>query len=234
MANKENFTKSINKDFSKENNYKEIMQKIEVEKMKSKNNNWRWLLAPVCFVIIIGGLLLINLKNNNNNLVITNVIDEANNIKLNINNVSKLGLARLDADVKEIPTNGINIPWPDILKDGITIPDDLDKSHAYAMYTRKDLNSEYDILNCYVYSYFNDSTDKDIRIAFSDNNKPIRDYYFSEEGSIDTIINDIELKIYQYEKIYFIEFKYKGYNFDIETNDITEQELISLLASIIK
>ena len=39
---------------------------------------------------------------------------------------------------------------------------------------------------------------------------------------------------YKYEKMYVATFKYKEINFDIETNGITEEELVNLLESIIK
>lgn len=44
----------------------------------------------------------------------------------------------------------------------------------------------------------------------------------------------MELKIFKYNELYFTEFKYKDINFDIETTNITEQELTDLLLSIIK
>ncbi len=239
MTNQEKLKKALTNDFDKEKNYNEIIKKIEKEeKMKIKNNLWKWSLVPICLIIVIGGLLFIKFKNNNHNLTNSNTpyIDKQNNVKLNINNIDKLGATRLDADIKEISTNDINIVWPEILKDGITIPEDLDKYKASAIYTRKDMTSEYDILNCYVYDYYkeNDNAYKNIRLAFSDTNKPIRDYRFSDEGSKETIINDVKLKIYKYEDIYFTEFKYQEYNFDIEAQNISEQELSNLLISIIK
>ena len=47
-------------------------------------------------------------------------------------------------------------------------------------------------------------------------------------------INNLELKIFKYNELYFTKFNYKGINFDIETSNITEQELTDLLVSIIK
>ena len=38
----------------------------------------------------------------------------------------------------------------------------------------------------------------------------------------------------KYTNIYFTEFKFKDYNFDIETENITEEELLTLLLSIIE
>ena len=71
-------------------------------------------------------------------------------------------------------------------------------------------------------------------IAFSDKYEPLRDYFFDDKGSKISKINDIELKIYKYENSYMTSFTYNNINFDIETNDISEQEFINLILSIIK
>lgn len=95
-------------------------------------------------------------------------------------------------------------------------------------------SNEYNILQSYVFNYSNKKNDRYIRVSFSKENKPIRDYYFFEEGSKMSKINNIELKIFKYNRLHFTEFNYKGINFDIETMNITEQELTDLLLSILK
>ena len=82
--------------------------------------------------------------------------------------------------------------------------------------------------------YSNTDKGREIIVSFSKENKPIRDYYFSEEGSKISKIDNFELKIFKFNELYFTEFNYKGINFDIETTNITEQELTDLLLSIIK
>ena len=72
-----------------------------------------------------------------------------------------------------------------------------------------------------------------IRVAYSKEHKPITDFYVSENGSKITIINNIELKIYKYASNYYVAFYYNDYNFDIETLNITEDELINFLKSIL-
>ncbi len=238
MTNQEKIKKIINNEFDSQNNYNKIIKKIEGDKMKNSKKLWRCSLIPICFVVVLSGLIFMNFKKNNKNLSSPDIpsLDVENNLKLNINNIDRISALLFDADIKEMSTNGINIPWPNILKDGIMIPKDLDKYKGYAIYTRKDKTGEYDILNCYVYDYFkeNDNNYRNIRIAFSDTNKPIRDYRFSDENSQETVINNTQLTIFKYKTIYFTEFNYKGYNFDIETNNISEQELLDLILSIIK
>lgn len=235
MDNKEKLKKSINKDFNKKNNYNAIIRKIEGEEMKNKINIWKWSLIPICLVMIISGVMLSNLDKYNNNLLEPKreLTDESYQIKLNINHIDTASTTKIDADIKTISTKGEITTNLDFLKNNIQIPEDLDKVDSYSIYTKNKNSQEYDILNCYVYNYSNENHEKNIRIAFSDTNKPIRDYRFSDKNSKETIIEDVKLTIYQYGNTYFVELTYKGYNFDIEADNITEQELLDLLFSII-
>lgn len=236
MTNKEKLKKAIEQDINPKDYYKEIINKIErgEKAMKKKNNNlWKWSFVPICLVAIISGILLINNKESKPNIYKPN-IETKDNVNLYINDVSKTtqGVLRFDADVKI--TSIENIPYFKEITD-IKIPDDFDNQEAHEIYVKPDReNNEYSILQSYVSNYSNTENDRDIRVSFSKENKPIRDYYFSEEGSKMSKINNFELKIFKFNELYFTEFNYKGINFDIETTNITEQELTDLLLSIIK
>lgn len=91
---------------------------------------------------------------------------------------------------------------------------------------------DYKNLNSYILNYYNDT--RNIKVAFSDKNRPIRDYYFSNENAAISIIKDKKLKIYSYEDIFFVEFYYNNYYLNIETNNISQGEPIVLISSIIK
>ena len=236
MTNKEKLKKAIEQDINLKDCYKEIISKIEDGKrMKKKNNNlWKWSFVPICLVTIISGVLLINnSKELNPNINIPN-IETKDNVSLYINDISKMtqGVLRSDTDVKI--TNIENISYFKEIA-GIKIPSDLDNKEAHEIYVKPDKDSqEYNVLQSYVVNYSNTENNRNIIVSFSKDNKPIRDYYFSEEGSKMSKINNIELKIFKYDELYFTEFNYEGINFDIETSKITEQELIDLLLSIIK
>lgn len=226
MTNKENLKNTINNDFSKENNYNKIINRIERKRLKL------WKLAPIaaCLVLIFTSLSFINndkkiLQNNNN----------SNTTILNINNLESISANKIDADIRSLILHdgAESTVEVNLLDMTLTIPSHLNKFNSYAIYTRENKKSEYNILNSYVYLYSDKSNDKCIRISFSKDTKPLRDYHFSTEGSKDTIINNTRLKIFQYENLYFTEFYYKDYNFDIETDGITENELSNLLISII-
>ena len=246
MSNKELFKRVFDEQF----NSKKVEEEILSKKVKHKINLKRvlkWSLAPICLVIIYSSVLLLQgtkcrLSKKNDSLsmdsTVTNQAMVSQNIEININNIGNLGLACLDADMKSIEESNLtNFELFKVLE----IPNDFDDSKYYSIYVRDYKNdqkevqdSDYNILNNYTFEYYNSKNERSIDISFSDKNKPLRDYFFSEEGSKVSKIDNVELTIYNYETIYFTEFDYKGYYFDIETNDITQDELVTLLRSIIK
>lgn len=237
MTNKEKLKKAIEQDINPKDCYKEIINKIErgEKTIKKKNNNmWKWTLVPICLIAIISGILLINDHKELNPDIYKPNIETKDSVNLYINDVSKMtqGVLSSDADVKITTIESISY-FKEIV--GIKIPSDFNNKEAHEIYVKADRDSqEYNLLQSYVANYSNTENDRNIMVSFSKDNKPIRDYYFSEEGSKMSKINNIELKIYKYNELYFTEFNYEGINFDIETSKITEQELIDLLLSIIK
>lgn len=234
MSNNKNLKKMFEKEFDVEIMKQQILNEERKRNMNFKNV-FKWSVAPICLVAIISGILIFN----NNKELKPNIyepnIETKDSVDMYINDVSKMtqGISKLDADVKII--NNLSIPYFQEIGN-IVVPNDFDNKHnAYAIYTKSNKDSkEYNILQCYVFNYSNTQNDRDIRVAFSKENKPIRDYYFEEKGSKVSKINNIELKIFKYNELYFTEFNYKGINFDIETHAIKEQELTDLLLSIIK
>lgn len=229
---KEIFDEKLNK----EQIYDSIIMKVEEnKKAKIRNNIIKFATLPVCAMLIMSFLLV--KQNTNKNLansgtqITENQEQNKNSDSIKINKIQTIGMARLDAKVEEI-TNGFNIPFFEVFE-GIVVPKDLDKFNPYKLFIKGENSKEYNKLANYVYSYYNSETNRSINIAFSDTMKPLRDYRLEDIGNISTI-NGITLKIYQYEDLYMTEFNYQGYNFDIETANITQEELIELLKSLIK
>lgn len=236
MTNKERLNAAIEQDINSSGNYNEILKKMEEgAEMKNKNVMWKWSLVPICLVVIIGSVLFFNGANDSKNILKNKPYTDENNVTLNINKLNNEngGLYRIDADVKTVTNNDVNFPLP--YKNGLVdIPKDLDKTSKYIFYFREDKESkEYNILGYYEIIYDN-GNDRSITVSYSKDNKPARDYYFSDEGTKTTIINGVELRIYKFENIYFTAFRFNDYNFDIETSDITEEELSTFLLSILK
>ncbi len=244
MNNKEKLKKVINNDFSKEKNYKEIIDKIESKTFQSNHKIWKLVLLPLCFILLFGSFYIINL--NDSHITFENRNDNEANIILNINNLASVDMNKLDVDIKEITLqedfhikdevhhdSDKSIYEIENLDTILVIPEDLDNFKRYGVFTKKDQNSGHDILNSLVYYYSNESKSKSIRLSFSNTNKPISAYVFTSERTKETFIDNVKLKIYKYQTLYFAEFNCKNYNFFIETNGISERELSDLLISII-
>ena len=238
--------------FNKNNNKKIIPKDFSEGNVEEKNNNkkiklnliLKWSLIPICLTIIISGYAILNNKKNDKADIIFEEKD--NSMEININKIKEKSLSRVDCDVKivskaehttakdSVTTNVENIE----ILENIKIPEDFNNTKYNLIYVDNEKNKmeekEYSQLNNYNYIYNNTKNQRSINISFSNENKPIRDYFFTEENSEISKINNVELKIYNYEKSYFAEFTYKGYYFDIETCDITQEELINLLTSIVK
>ena len=236
MTNKERLKKAIVEDFNKPNNYDKIMNKIEMEgKMRKGNNLLKWVLIPICLILVISGIILLNNKKENTLEKKPYITYESKNASLNINNLDKTDITSLDTDIKTV--SGVNIPYPFKVNEdneGFIIPKDLTQIKNYIVYTKKDQDSKkYDEIANYI-MLITDGSDRGIEVKYSKDQKPIRDYYFSEENSKITTINGTDLKVYKYGKSFYTIFSYNGYNFDIETSNISEDEFTDYLVSILR
>lgn len=236
MSNKEKLKTAIEQDINPTNNYKKIIKEIERERnMKRKSNLLKWSLLPICLIIVIGGMVFLNYKNDNNNLFKNkSYIDKENNITLNINNITEF------IENADVGGSAIDITFDDIINE-----EDFIKNFKFLnKFTNSRLIKRYDINNKFIgYEMFYYNTNEneeitsgiDIFLSKTLINKPscYKNIDFSKMK--DTTINDTTLKILKTEsnRFYAI-FSYNGYNFDIETTNITEQEFSNYLVSILK
>ena len=240
-----NLRREIEKDFNRQKNYNAILSKVEggsiMKKVKMK-----YILAPVCTVLIaVVGLIGVNqLKNSHPDILIgkTDGIEdlrtekECLKVELNINKIKNMAQMQLDADVKKIDGKKeeiVKLSNEFQFIDTIKIPNGLKLTSAYYIYTRGNQEvKEYNVLRDYVFEYEEENKTKDITIAFSKVGKPLRDYYIDGQDK-KSVIGDVELVIAQYKEMYIVRFYNQDIYFDIETNGITETELVDLLQSII-
>ena len=215
-------------DFDKETMRKQIL--TTYEKKSSSNKDFKFSLIPISLVIIFVGAFLIK------NVTFSKIVyTRTSDASINVNEViEEMSAFKQSSSEPKTETSNINLVWPNILKDGITLPKDLTKENGYAIYTKNSETGQYTDLNSYVYEYFNNSDKRKIRLAFSETEKPLRDYYFNTQNAKKSNINNYELVIFQYGDTFYTEFTYKEYNFDIETTNVTKTELTSLLKSILK
>ena len=227
-----NLKYTIQKNFDKEKNYNIILSKIERrDNMKVKLS---YVLASSFVAIaLLVGIVAYNVPKNDNEIVTPPTVQGV--LEININKAKMQSMAKLDADIQEaVVDKEINKSFPFVQKE-LNAPKDL-KNYGVnrVLMTRKDLSDkDYSVAHDYIWDYSNEAQDRTIRIAFSKVGKPLRDYHLSSEEKISKIENT-DVIITQYEKLYLAEFKMNDVYFDIETSGITQTELVDLLVSIIK
>ena len=230
-----NLKNTIQKKFDQEENYNIILSKVERrDNMKVKLS---YVLASsfVAIALLVGIVAYNNMPENNDEIVIPSTIQGI--LELNINKAKAQSMMKFDADIKETNTE-LNSEFEknfSFVKKDINAPKDL-KNYGVnkVIMTKKDFSDrDYSIAHDYIWDYSNEAENRTIRIAFSKIGKPLRDYYLSSEEKISKIENT-DVIITQYEKLYLAEFKMNDVYFDIETSGITQTELVDLLVSIIK
>ena len=226
---KERVRKSIKEEIAISNIRKEFDMKT------SKNRKIIYAISSVCAMFILGvGIFMGTDKLNNNNLFSNSLYTEKTdgniNIELNINKIKDMAVASLDADIKTIEIS--NMPEKFKFIEKVKVPEEYKLESSYNVFTRENINvEEYNILHDYVFEYRKDSMNN-IIIAFSEIEKPLRDYEIAEGKNISKI-GDVEIIISEWKQMYIATFEYKDIYFDIETTGITQEQLVDLLKSII-
>lgn len=213
----------------KDKNKKEFYMKI------IKNKKIIYALSSACAVFILGIGILAGQKKTNKNIIKTEdegmVRSQNMNIMLEINPMQGASMAKLDADAQTVEITSIPEKFEFI--NNIELLSEYKLDSSYEIFTRENLNiTECDLLHDYVFNYSKDY-ENSIKVAFSEVEEPIRDY-FLDNSKKTSKIGDVDVIISQYEKMYVATFRCKDIYFDIETNGITEEEMINLLESIIK
>lgn len=229
-----NLKDTIQKNFDKKKNYNIILSKIERrDNMKVKLSYV--LASSLVAIALLVGIVAYNVPKSNNENVMPPTVPGV--LEININKAEKQGMAKFDADIQETVSDlneEFNKTFPFAQKE-LNAPKDLrDYGVNKVVMTRKDFSDkDYSIAHDYIWDYSNEAENRTIRIAFSKIGKPLRDYYLSSEEKISKIENT-DVIITQYEKLYLAEFKLNDVYFDIETAGITQKELVDLLVSLIK
>ena len=227
---KERIRKNIKEEIAILNIRKEFGMKT------GKNKKLVYAISAICVVFILGIGIFVGTSKLNNNIFQDDSLEigkteENLNIKLNINVIKDMAMTSLDADVKTIELE--QLPEELMFVKNLLIPENYEFENVYTVYTRENKDiAEYNILHDYIFNYRKDDFNN-IKIAFSKLESPIRDYYILDGDKISQI-GDVELKISQCEEMYIVTFEYKDIYFDIETTGITEEQLVSLLESIIE
>ena len=209
----------------------------EFDMKANKNKKIVYIITSACAVFVLCIGIIIGTNNSYFKKVYqialekTNTQNQEESLKneLNINKFKISAMVSLDADVKIITLK--DLPEKFKFIENISLPEEYKLEENYIVCTRDNKEvDEYNILHDYVFNYTKDNNK--IKIAFSELEEPLRDY-FIEGGDKISKIGDAEFIIYQSGERYIVTFNYQNINFDIETTGITEDELVNLLQSII-
>ena len=230
MNNEDKLNKVITNDFDITNNYTSIRKKME--RGNKMNKIFKYSLVPMAIVIAMTSVFLLNKKSSTSNILDSNV---KNNDVIIVNSIdNNFDNTKLDIDgrSKDITTDDLYKIYP-LLKD-IVVPNDYNINGLIKCYLFNDDTGKYDKL--YGYNIINSGGNNkyiDILILI-DTTKRLRCFSIDTDEMKSSIINGNSIKIMGEDKYYYAIFSYNNINFDIETNEISEEEFIQLIKSIVK
>ena len=247
MTNRENMKKVIKNDFDKENNYKKIVEGMNEKRIRF---NYKYATIPITVIIIF--ILIIGISTKNNKVkqfekfggddwsdgINTTTSSNTNHIDTSDSDSSSIEINEINDIIKNRGNtkivNNVNIPYLEILTN-LEIPNDFDNKEDYrAVYIKNDTKSKEDyILNNYEFHYKNTKNEREIVVSFSKDFTPISNYNFGI-NSKSSLVNGINVLLYKYEKTYIAKFQYMKYSFLVEGKNITQEEFMNFVSSIIK
>ena len=248
MTNRENMKKVIKNDFDKANNYKKIVEGMNEKRIRF---NYKYATIPITVIIIF--ILIIGISTKNNKVkqfekfggddwsdgINTTTSSNTNHIDTSDSDSSSIEINEINDIIKNRGNtkivNNVNIPYLEILTN-LEIPNDFDNKEDYrAVYIKNDTKSlkEDYILNNYEFHYKNTKNEREIVVSFSKDFTPISNYNFGV-NSKSSLVNGINVLLYKYEKTYIAKFQYMKYSFLVEGKNITQEEFMNFVSSIIK
>ena len=248
MTNRENMKKVIKNDFDKANNYKKIVEGMNEKRIRF---NYKYATIPITVIIIF--ILIIGISTKNNKVkqfekfggddwsdgINATTSSNTNHIDTSDSDSSLVEINEINDIIKNRGNtkivNNVNIPYLEILTN-LEIPNDFDNKEDYrALYIKNDTKSSKEdyILNNYEFHYKNTKNEREIVASFSKDFTPISNYNFGVNNK-SSLINEINVLLYKYEKTYIAKFQYMKYNFLVEGKNITQEEFMNFVSSIIK
>ena len=209
MSNKKIFQELYSKKINKEDNYKAILNSIGRKEMRKIK--WQWVFIPTCLILIFIGIIIFNKSN-----IDIKEIKYNNNII--INSLEKLPNSTTDIDgkfeEKNIEELMLKFNFIKNINDG-----NYSELYGYNMIYTLDEN-----INKMIDIFFSETRQKRLSCLLNE---------FDLDKLKDSKINNTNVKIIKTEKWYMAKFEYDNLYFDIETYNLSEEEFIDLIESII-
>ncbi len=213
MTNKGKLKQSIEKDINKIENYNQIIEKINKPAF-----NWKYVLVPVCLILIVSLFILNSNKSAKNSL--------------NYNMATKLDgeiiineIASSTASEMEGLTSNEKLEEQEIIEpfsmNNVYIPEDLNTKKTYVVYSNDNK------ISYYIIAYSNNN--RYLNITYS--KEKYSKYSSMEKTGESSFINDTEVKIFASNNKFITISSYKDYNYVIETLNLEQDELLMFLRS---
>ena len=246
MINKDKLKNIIDGDFDKNNNYNCILKRIADNKINNMGK-YKSFIVSGCLValILICGIAFNNgfksLKNvDDNSSQQQNTLDNIifNNISISDNSTS-IDARPIYADI-DGSSDEKNLLWNFSFLSNLNIPDDYELKRMFELYVRGD-NDSIDYNKLWQYDVYFTTVNvetgvtKEISIIFTPEDYILNCYKFNWNDFPKSTISGIDVGLYS-DGIVSNEafFEYEGYKFYVKSNDITKDEFINLIKSIIK
>lgn len=224
MNNNDNMRNIIRNDFDKHKNYNSIMSRIGENKM----NNFKKYIIPSCIVVFV---MIFSIVLMNNNLV-----QKQKNDTIIFNDGSLK--QNLDIDGKAIDTEIVTRFG---FLSNLDIPNEYKIERSFEQYERANREDlDYAKLWQYVIIYTADQSNSDfsknIEIIFTKEDHILACMLPDKDKFPTSIINGKEISLFNTENTNMRQafFEFDDYKFFIEANNLTEEEFINLIKSIIK
>ncbi len=181
------------------------------------------IVLAICFVV----LGVFALSGCNNSKVENN--EGKNSIK--INEIETMASAKLMADSKVITKEELPENLQNLADLGSNVG--VENNMITEIYTKSVPSSEtFDELHDYSF-LFSDDEEKSIKLNLSLIGTPLRDYFFQSSNNVSTI-SGVEVLLFQFRDRYLVQFSNAGINYDIETQGISQTDVVSFVESLIK
>ena len=178
--------------------------------------NYKWMIA--CFTMVLVGVTMMGTMDTNKDSV------------LQANLMNQLTEAKLDVDMQAMVVEEMDMQQFTFLEN---LPMEGYTVEAYAFYGRESMDSDvYDSLLQYEVLYTKGN--QSMKLSFSTTQLPLRCYYVSSEKDKVSKIHDVDVIVHQHEDMYLVTFEHDGVYFDIETQQMSEEQLVTILNSILE